>query len=120
MEEVKEYKMAKLKKQPKTDNTKEKKLLMKAKENTTVVSKVSGEETVLKEGTPLDHHPKQMTNKVVGVNIGITKNMGDYESLRVDVWLTDEVQEKETVEKAYARIVRTVDTVLQNTVQSYL
>ena len=45
--------------------------------------------------------------------------MGDYESLRVDVWLTDTVAPKETVEQAYARVVQIVDSTLQEIVNQY-
>lgn len=47
---------------------------------------------------------------------GITKNMDNYESLRVDVWLTDEVAEGETVEQAYNRISALLTEVLEETV----
>ena len=45
--------------------------------------------------------------------------MGDYESLRVDVWLTDNVAEDETVEQAYARVVQVADKTLQDVVSQY-
>lgn len=68
--------------------------------NTRVVKKSSGKEEVLKdEGNHLNTSNKRdilNPNKFVGVNIGITKNLDNYESLRVDVWIADNVQEDET------------------------
>ena len=45
--------------------------------------------------------------------------MGDYESLRVDVWLTDTVAENETTEQAYNRVVKVVDSTLNDIVNQY-
>jgi hypothetical protein len=64
----------------------------------------------LKTGTPLEHAHKQnnevkrMEQRVVGLNIGATLNMGDYESLRIDCWLSDTVKPGESIEDAYERI----------------
>lgn len=89
--------MAKIKAKKKEVNTEAK-----------VVKKSSGKETVIKEEKPLDHAPKhnipKTTPKTVGINIGVTRNMGDYESLRIDVWCTDEVQPSETMEEAIERL----------------
>lgn len=98
-----------------------KSLSVKAKENASVVKKNSDKtEDVLKEGTPLDHSTKHSSTRSVGVSIGVTKNMGDYESLRADVWLTDEIKDNETPEKAYERVIRIVDKVLEEVVDSYM
>lgn len=45
--------------------------------------------------------------------------MGDYESLRVDVWLTDTVYENETTQSAYQRVVNIVDNTLQDIINQY-
>lgn len=80
----------------------------KAVKNTTITkSKPKEEPEVLKEGTPLEHtniHNISKSPRTVGVNIGVTKNMSNYESLRADCWLTDEVQDGETHEEAIQRI----------------
>lgn len=96
-------------------------LSKQAEENTTVTKGTSKNQKVLKEGKPNDHSRKHLANEtpIVGVSIGTTLNMGDYESLRVDVWLTDEVAENETTEQAYARVVQTVDKTLQDIVNQY-
>lgn len=98
-----------------------KSLSEQAKENTTVTKGTSKNQTPLKEGVPNDHARKHLEENVpvVGCSIGTTLNMGDYESLRVDVWLTDRVAPRETVEQAYARVVQTVDKTLQEIVSQY-
>ena len=98
-----------------------KSLSEQAKENTTVTKGTAKNQNVLKEGTPNDHARKHLEENtpVVGCSIGTTLNMGDYESLRVDVWLTDRVAPRETVEQAYARVVQTVDKTLQEIVSQY-
>ena len=97
-----------------------KKLTQTAKENTTVTKGTSKSQETLKAGTPNDHTRKhQSTEKVVGISVGVTKNMDNYESLRVDCWLTDTVQEGETEKQAFERVLGVVDEVLQDTVQSY-
>lgn len=92
----------------------------KAEENTTVVKKKYGEpDQVLQQGVPNDHHRKQeCETTTVGVNLGVTKNMDNYESLRVDCWLTDVVAEDETIEEAYERVLEIVGETLEKTVIS--
>ena len=91
-----------------------------ASDNTQVTKGTSKNQEVLKEGTPNDHSIKHLSTKIVGASIGITKNMENYESLRVDCWLTDTVKENETVEQAYERILGIIDKTMQDTVNSYL
>lgn len=91
-----------------------------ASENTQVTKGTSNNQEVLKEGTPNDHSIKHLSTKIVGASVGITKNMENYESLRVDCWLTDTVKENETVEQAYERILGIIDKTMQDTVNSYL
>lgn len=97
-----------------------KSLSVRAEENASVTKGTSKNSVTLKQGVPNDHSRKHLSNTpVVGVNIGTTLNMGDYESLRVDVWLTDEVQENETVQQAYQRVTAVVDETLQGIVNQY-
>lgn len=96
-------------------------LKKKAEKNARVTLGRKDNQTVLKEGV-VNEHPQNARvtdTPVVGVSIGSTLNMGDYESLRVDVWLTDKVGSTETFERAYERIISVVDKVLQETVNSY-
>lgn len=92
-----------------------------ARKNTTITKKVGREEpTVIKAGTPIDHstkHDPYATAKF-GMSKGITKNMGDFESLRVDVWLASEVLEGESIKEAYARVEEIIDEVLEEAVLS--
>ena len=89
-----------------------KSLSQQAEENSTVTRGTSKNQRVLKEGVPNDHSRKHLNDEfpTVGVSIGTTLNMGDYESLRVDVWLSDKVSDTETLEQAYARVVQAVDS----------
>lgn len=97
-----------------------KSLSERAKDNTTITKGTSKNQEVLKEGVPNDHSRKHLEQApTVGVSIGTTLNMGDYESLRVDVWLTDNVSENETVQQAYERIVGVADSTLQDIVNQY-
>ena len=93
--------------------TPSKSLKEQADKNTTVVQKKAKEpEKVVKQGTNKDHAPKHNMDQgqpdhnpqTVGISFGITKNMGDYESLRVDCWLTDTVQEGETHQEELVRL----------------
>lgn len=82
--------------------------IVKPKTNATVIKGTKANPTVIKEETPLDHAikhgEKKIPSKSVGINLGVTLNMGDYESLRVDVWCTDEVRDNETHEDAMERV----------------
>ena len=97
--------------------------IVKPKTNATVTKGTKANQTVMKEEAPLDHAikhgEKKIPNKSVGINLGVTLNMGDYESLRVDVWLTDTVSENETTEQAYNRVVKVVDSTLNDIVNQY-
>ncbi len=99
---------------------KRKKLAKKAEDNTTISKKVGREEPeVIKKGTPMDHsnkHNIQTTSTTVGMNKGVTKNMDNYESLRVDVWLSDTVNDNESVEEAFNRIEAIIDETLEKAV----
>lgn len=101
---------------------KRKKLAKKAESNTTISRKSGRDEPeIVKEGTPLDHSSKHNLHSnatVVGMNKGITKNMDNYESLRVDVWLSDAVQEGETVEEAFNRVESILDETLEKAVSN--
>lgn len=93
-------------------------LTKRAVENTTIKKAVAKEEpVVLKAGVPVDHtrkHDPKTTQTTVGMSKGITKNMGDFESLRIDVWLSDNVRPDETPEQAIERVESFIDTALEN------
>lgn len=95
-----------------------KRLAKKAEENTTITKKtVDGTENI-KRGVPLDHSNKHdpKSGMIIGMSKGVTKNMDNYESLRVDIWLSDSVQEGETQKEALERIESFVDTALEEAV----
>lgn len=95
-----------------------------AKKNTTVTKRANKQDTVLKEGTLIDHAVKHdvqsATNSKFGMSLGLTKNMDNYESLRADVWATDDVQDGETLEEAYTRLHATLGKVLEDIVAEYI
>lgn len=78
----------------KQENPRKDALEKQIEENTQVTKKSNGVEEVLKEGTPNDHFNRHQAN-VVGLSKGITKNMDNYESLRVDCWVSVKVKEGE-------------------------
>ncbi len=92
-----------------------KNLKEEAKQSVRVTTKKAREpEVVIKEGTPLDQSVKKNVNdsrpvKLVGMSKGITKNMGDYESLRVDCWMSDEPLEGETTQQALDRLSKVIN-----------
>lgn len=101
-------------------------LQAQARENTTI-SRGNNREgySTIKKGKPLDHEVKQSTAKsksdlyvgqTFGMSKGITKNMDNYESLRVDCWLSDVVREGETVQDAFARVESIIDEALEESV----
>lgn len=92
-------------------------LKKKAKENTTVTKKSEGVVESIQKGTPLDHVLKHDPKvRTIGMSKGVTKNMDNYESLRVDVWLSDEIRENETPEEAITRIESFIDKALEEAV----
>ena len=76
--------------------------------NTTATKTVDRKTETLVEGTPLEHTKMHNINKsgsrTVGVNVGSTINMGDFQSLRVDCWLTDELLDGETHTEGLQRL----------------
>lgn len=103
--------------------SKKKKLSDKAEKNTTIVRKIGNAEPFEnKEGNPLDKTVKTSPHScaVVGMSKGVTKNMGDFESLRVDVWLSDSVNEGETPEEAMQRVESFLDEALEKAVSNVI
>lgn len=76
----------------------------------------------IKKGTPLDQSLKKIPQERerFGVSKGVTKNMDNYESLRVDVWLSDTVQEDETVQEAFYRVSVLLDEVMEEVIKDTL
>lgn len=83
-----------------------------AEENTTIIKKSSGVEEAIKNGTPNDYANRQKTN-MVGLSKGITKNMDNYESLRIDCWISVQLKEGEDPTKVLDEISDTIDARLE-------
>lgn len=94
------------------------KLLKKAKENSSVAIKNAEGTNVVEKGVPNDHFNKREPN-TVGISLGVTLNMGDYESMRADVWVSDNKSDKETYEEALNRIQEVVEKRLEEIVSQY-
>lgn len=77
-------------------------------------------QNILKEGIPNDHSNKHFSEvPTVGLAIGTTLNMGDYESLRVDTWISDRVTDNETFEQAYKRLTVEAQKALMELIEVY-
>lgn len=107
--------------QMKRMQTKQSTLKENARKSATVTKKTGREPAVVvKQGVPLDHAVKHNSyeGSKFGMSKGATINMDNYESMRVDVWLTDEVREGESIYEAYTRIETILDEVLEESVRS--
>lgn len=66
-------------------------------------------------GVAQEHTEKHFNTPCIGMNKGVTVNMGDFQSLRVDVWvslpLSQNPTEKEIYEK-YHEIEEVIDDIL--------
>jgi hypothetical protein len=91
------------------------------RDNTSVTLKANGNKEILKAGIPNDLHSKRKHEDTdrVGLNLGVTVNMGEFESLRIDAWYSSNVNDGETVEEAFIRIKSVVETVLDETAAEY-
>lgn len=99
------------------------KLKAKAVSNATVTKGNKKNQEVLKEGSPVSISDKSKDakfNTIIGLNKGITKNMENYESLRVDVWCSDTLNEGETFEEGIHRLNEVIDEALNELVEEYL
>lgn len=100
-----------------------------AERNTSVVRKSGTSKDspeVLKSGVPMNHSsskhgiPEESHSpRKVGCNIGCTLNMENYESIRIDCWLTDEVRADETFEQAFSRILEIANNQVEEVAQTY-
>ena len=100
-------------------------LKKKAEANTTVTKRNSDKsEDVLKNGVHVDTkhktgNPTMQSETVIGLSVGSTLNMDNYESLRVDCWISDTVKEGETTEEAYDRLRTVLSEQFIRTVEEY-
>jgi len=97
----------------------------KAKNNVRVTKKKDKEETVLKEGVPLDpsniHNAKGTNNektsshnkRVVGMSKGCTISLGNYEFFRADCWITDHIEDPGEIKEKLELISEVIDKQLE-------
>src|SRR5574344_1202918 len=77
------------------------------KKNTTVKKKVGKDpEQVLQEGEPIP--PRFSTANQVGLNVGVTINLGDFQSLRIDCWISEEVKEGDNRQEIFNSLVKEI------------
>lgn len=92
-----------------------------------IFKNVDKEEKVIEKGTHVSNLDKTtphtdsqvgiVTPKTIGISKGVTLNMGDFQSLRVDVWLSDSVEDDERIEDAFKRVNDVLDEQLKITVE---
>lgn len=82
------------------EDKKKENLKKEVENNTTVIKKDNHDKTeeIIKQGTPLDHATKK-ADSYIGMSKGVTVNMDNYESLRVDCWLSIPLEDKMPTEK---------------------
>lgn len=82
------------------------KVAKKAVRSVNAVKKSMGSEKEVIRGTVADASLKQNLTSVdtVGMSIGTTLNMGNYESMRIDCWGLEAIAENETREMAAMRL----------------
>lgn len=72
-------------------------------------------DVTVKEGVPVEHSEKHFTSPCMGMNKGVTVNMGDFQSLRADVWislpLSDNPTRKE-ISQTHAQLAEYIDRIL--------
>lgn len=81
------------------------------KENTTVVkNKGKKDEKVIQEGKeqPVKGSPKHTSVNTVGVSIGVTLNLGDFQSLRIDCWGQQEIEDIDDREEVLVELTETL------------
>ena len=59
-------------------------------------------------------------SRVFGVSLGMTKNMGNFESLKVEVWANEELKEDETLDEGINRVTEELENSLNNYLSQYM
>lgn len=73
----------------------------------TSIQKKNGVSTVVtQEGndTPVEKASEDEFRPHVGLSLGVTKDMGNYESFKISAWGTTELLDGETYERAFERL----------------
>ena len=94
--------------------------MIKAKKRV-VLKNANKEEHVISDsgGSPTDMQ-KSLPANSVGALVGLTKNLGDYESLRADVWSTTVIKKGESREEALDRLTDELVDSLASSVEKFL
>lgn len=82
------------------------------------VEKKDGVEIEKEKGTdvPLDAPRLLQKDNLIGVNMGVTLNMGNYESMRIDCCASNSLKEDETIEEGLKKLAERVKGVLEEEV----
>lgn len=97
-----------------------------AKKNTSVTRKnEDGSVDTLKNGSIADISVKNKSAKIdgdniIGMSVGLTKNMDNYESLRVDVWATETYRTESERVKKTEHLREVLGEVLEETVRDFI
>lgn len=93
-----------------------------AVDNTAIVYEKKGvEKEVLKEGRSIDKnttYPNEQY-RIIGTSLGVTRNVGDYESLRADAWISSVAEkgwEAEEITYLYVLLEDVLDTLVTDAV----
>lgn len=72
-------------------------------------------DVTVKDAVPVEHSEKHFSRPCMGMNKGVTVNMGDFQSLRVDVWislpLSDNPTRKE-IAQTHSQLADYIDRIL--------
>lgn len=95
---------------------------MKLKKTPSVTVKKSGRDkngqpvdVLLKEGVAVEHSEKHFDVPCMGMNKGVTVNMGDFQSLRVDVWLSLPLSanpDRKEIAQTHEKLALYIDSIL--------
>ena len=72
-------------------------------------------DVTVKDGVPVEHTEKHFNSPCIGMNKGVTVNMGDYQSLRVDVWLSlplSDNQDRKEISQTHEKLAHYIDMIL--------
>lgn len=81
----------------------------KLNKQTTIKKQKGRDVEVIQEGEDAPRKVnKPLANNVVGLNIGVTINLGDFQSLRIDCWASEEVAEHENKQEKLVELTEMV------------
>lgn len=98
---------------------KKKSVKRQAEENLNVTKGTKDNQRVVKQGIPLDHSRKHLSSNTIGANMGYTMNMGDYESMRADVWATVDLEEGQSLNEGFNKLIGFLDKKLKEALSYY-